>query len=65
MSKLSPDVKAVVMDALRAAFTESRTDDLIRRVTSKLPVWLRWLPIGRALDQALPELLLDFVEEVL
>lgn len=63
MSKLSPDLKRMVMDALRAALTESRTDDLIRRATSKLPFWLRWLPIGPALDRMLPEVLLGFVDE--
>lgn len=62
MAKLSPDLKAMVMDALRASITESRTDDLIRRGVAKLPIWLRWLPIGKALDRMLPEVLIEYVD---
>lgn len=63
MAEINPEVKLAVMDALRAALTEERTDAIIKKGVSKLPLWLRWLPIGAALDRLLPELLLSFVDE--
>ena len=63
MAKLSPDAKAMLMDALRASITESRTDDWIRRALAKLPFWLRWLPLGKILDKMMPEALINYVDE--
>lgn len=64
-SRLPADVKAAVMDALRASLTEARTDALIARVTAKMPWWARWVPVGVVLDRLLPETLLGWIEEAL
>lgn len=63
MPRLSHDLKAALMDAIRAVFTEERTDDLIRRLVAKLPFWLRWLPIGPALDRIIPDIFVSFLDE--
>lgn len=64
-ARVSPEVKSAVLDALRAGLTEERTDALIAKLVSKLPWWLRWLPIEKALDALLPGALFDLVDDVL
>ena len=63
--KMDSELKRAAIDAVSAAFTEERTDALISKLTSKVPFWLRWLPIGTLLDRVLPEALIDWMEETL
>lgn len=62
---LPPEVKAAALDAVRAAFTEERTDAFIEKLTARLPWWTKFVPVGKVLDQLLPDVLIDFLEEVL
>ncbi len=62
-----PEVKEAALDAVRAAFTEERTDAFIAKLTARLPWpwWTKFIPVGQVLDQLLPDVLIDFLEEVL
>ncbi len=62
---LPDSMKAAIMDAVRAAFTEDRTDEFISRITARLPWWTKALPVGRVLDELLPDVIIDFLDEVL
>lgn len=62
---MKAEAKSAFIDAVRAAFTEERTDALIAKLTKKIPFWLRWVPIGALLDRALPGALLEWLEESL
>lgn len=66
---LSSQAKKALIDTLREEFTEERSDvvkKVIRRkIKKRLPSWLSWLPIGRILDELLPEVLIDSIEDVL
>jgi hypothetical protein len=64
-SRLPAEVKASVMDALRAGLTESRTDAIIASVVAKLPWWTKWMPVAMILDRVLPDMLLGWVEDIL
>lgn len=61
--------KRAALKILEEIITEESTDrfkvyarDLIK---AKLPIWLRWLPIGRVIDALLPEVLLAVLKELL
>ena len=66
---ISTRSKHAVFNILNDLLTEEATDkfkvyarDLIK---AKLPVWLRWLPVGRVIDALLPEVLLAALEDLL
>ena len=65
-----PEVNAdLIMSGLRLAITEKSTDRLLDIVFDKikLPVWLRPFKklVKLALDHALPDVLLDSIEQLL
>lgn len=62
-----PESRIVALDAIRTILTEENTDEIIDLVLAKvnLPLWLRWLPLGRVLDQLLPEAILGVFEDIL
>ena len=66
---LADDAKAAALSGIREVLTEENSDKLIARVVElvkpKLPVYLRWVPIGTVLDALLPGVLLRVFEEAL
>ena len=66
---LADDAKAAALSGIREVLTEENSDKLIARVVElvkpKLPVYLRWVPIGTVLDALLPGVLLKVFEEAL
>lgn len=61
--------KQSAFDVIRQVLDEKTTDELIdklvERIKPKLPPWLRWLPIKYALDAIFPEIVLDWLEDLL
>ena len=68
-ARLADDAKAAALSGIREVLTEENSDKLIARVVElvkpKLPVYLRWIPIGTVLDALLPGVLLKVFEEAL
>ena len=66
---LADDAKAAALSGIREVLTEENSDKLIARVVElvkpKLPVYLKWLPIGTIMDALLPATLLRVFEEAL
>ena len=66
---LAGDAKAAALVGIREVLTEENSDKLIARLMEilkpKLPVWARWLPLGKVLDALLPGALLKVMEEAL
>ncbi len=63
------DARRATLGVLKQYLTEENTDLLVKtlrkRIKRRLPRWARWLPIGKVLDALLPEVLLDFFEDLL
>ena len=63
------EARRATVSVLQQYLTEENTDVFVKilrkRIKRKLPRWARWLPIGKVLDALLPELLLDFFEDLL
>ena len=68
-AQLIDEVRAATLQGVRTVLTEENTDILIERMVAlikpRLPVYLRWIPIGTVLDALLPGALLKVFEEVL
>ena len=68
-SNLSADAKSAALSGLREVLTEENTDKIIARlveiIKGRLPLYLRWIPVGTVLDALLPGALLKVFEEVL
>ena len=68
-SNLSTDARAAALAGLREVLTEDNTDKIIARLVEiikpRLPIYLRWIPVGTVLDALLPGALLRVFEEVL
>ena len=68
-SNLSADAKSAALSGLREVLTEENTDKIIARlveiIKGRLPLYLRWIPVGAVLDALLPGALLKVFEEVL
>lgn len=68
-SQLTEDARNATLAGVRTVLTEENTDILIERMVAlikpKLPVYLRWIPVGTVLDALLPGALLKVFEEVL
>ena len=66
---LAGDAKAAALSGIREVLTEENSDKLIARVVElvkpRLPIYLRWVPIGTVLDALLPGVLLKVFEEAL
>ena len=66
---LAGDAKAAALVGIREVLTEENSDKIIARVVElvkpRLPVYLRWMPIGTVLDALLPGILLKVMEEAL
>ena len=66
---MAPELRAAALEGVRAVLTEANTDLLIERIVAlikpKLPVYLRWLPLGTILDRLFPDVLLRVFEEAL
>ena len=62
-------VRQLAYDTLKDVLTEERTDSikdlLVDGIKSKLPRWMRWLPIGKVIDALLPEVLLSVLKDAL
>ena len=69
MVNVGSEAKAGALTTARSILTEHNTDALIEvlvpRIKAKLPMWLKWLPLGTILDKILPGTLLSVIEEVL
>ena len=69
LTTLTSDAKGAALVGIRAVLTEENTDFLVKRlaslVSSKLPWYAKWLPIGVMLDHLLPDTLLKVFEEFL
>lgn len=63
----SPETVTKVMEFLRRVISEDRTDEWIELLFAriKLPWWIPGWAARRALDQLLPEMLLDSLEDLL
>ena len=61
--------KDQALAVVKRVLTEENTDKLKRTlkrgIKSKLPGWLKWVPVGRVLDALLPEVLVEFFEGLL
>lgn len=68
-STLAPELRAAALEGVRTVLTEANTDTLIKRlvtlIKAKMPVYLRWLPLGTILDRLMPDALLKVFEEAL
>lgn len=68
-TNLSVDAKSAALSGLREVLTEENTDKIIARlveiIKGRLPIYLRWIPVGTVLDALLPGALLKVFEEVL
>lgn len=68
-TNLTSDARAAALAGIREVLTEDNTDKIIARMVElikpKLPIYLRWIPIGTVLDALLPGALLKVFEEVL
>lgn len=56
---------AVIEQVVNEERTDELIDKLVKRVKPKLPVWLRWLPIGMVLDAIFPEIVLGWLKDLL
>jgi len=69
LPKIPQSVRQDTLEVIKAYLTEENSDvfvrALTRRVKRRLPRWVRWLPVGRVLDALLPEILLEFFEDLL
>ena len=65
----SRQAKQATLVVLKEVLTEESSDKLKRilkkKIKSKLPGWAKWIPIGQILDALLPEVLIDFFEDIL
>ncbi len=64
----SRQAKQATLVVLKEVLTEESSDKLKRilkkKIKSKLPGWAKWIPIGQILDALLPEVLIDFFEDI-
>ncbi len=67
--QIPQNVRQDTLEVIKLYITEENSDvfiDLLTdRVKQKLPWWLRWLPIERVLDALLPDIILEFFEDLL
>ena len=68
-SNLTAEAKGAALSGIREVLTEENTDKIIARlveiIKGRLPLYLRWIPVGTVLDALLPGALLKVFEEVL
>ena len=66
---INAQTRFIALETIRSVLTEKNTDQLRNvlrhRIKRKLPRWARFLPIGRIIDALLPEVLLEFFEDIL
>ena len=68
-ANVAADARAAALTGIREVLTEENSDKIIARVVElvkpKLPIYLRWIPVGTVLDALLPGVLLKVFEEAL
>jgi len=68
-ANLTGEAKVAALAGIREVLTEENTDKIIARMVElikpRLPIYLRWIPVGTVLDALLPGALLRVFEEVL